>query len=150
MHNPIDRTTLWFQKARPEPTTQDFHVQLGCHFEEVVEMIDTLAPLTNEADALIKTARTALHNLGEHLKTSGLAVHVLDSDRVNYLDALCDQIVTAIGCAHNSRLDIIAAYDEVNRSNFSKFDADGNPFFDANGKIQKGPRYRKAHLTPFI
>ena len=39
--------------------------------------------------------------------------------------------------------------DEVNDSNFSKFE-DGQPIFDANRKIIKGSGYRKPNLEPFL
>ena len=32
----------WFQQAKPNPTTEDACVQIGCHYEEVDEMLVTL------------------------------------------------------------------------------------------------------------
>lgn len=37
----IESIELWHKRARPEPTDKDFNVQLGCHLEEVVEMLGT-------------------------------------------------------------------------------------------------------------
>ena len=34
-------TQLWHARAKPEPTEDDVNVQLGCHIEEFVEMLDT-------------------------------------------------------------------------------------------------------------
>ena len=64
------------------------------------------------------------------------------------LDALCDQIVTAVGVAHMFGMNIEGAMDEVNRSNFSKF-VDGKPVFNEHGKIIKGPNYTPPDLTGF-
>jgi hypothetical protein len=57
------------------------------------------------------------------------------------LESIADQIVTGIGVAHCAQMDAITACDVVNASNWSKFDADGQPIFNANGKIIKGPGY---------
>jgi hypothetical protein len=39
------------------------------------------------------------------------------------------------------------ALRRVNGSNWSKFNDDGQPIFDENGKIAKGPRYERPDLT---
>jgi hypothetical protein len=38
------------------------------------------------------------------------------------------------------------AVTRVNASNWSKFDVNGTPFFDQNGKILKGPNYHAPDL----
>ena len=70
-------------------------------------------------------------------------------DRVALLDAICDRIVTGIGMAHMLGMDIIGALDEVNRSNFSKFE-DGKPVFNEHGKIKKGRDYKAPELEKFV
>lgn len=70
-------------------------------------------------------------------------------NKVELLDSLADQIVTAVGVAHMMGFDILGALEEVNRSNFSKFE-DGKPVFDANGKITKGKDYVKPNLEHFV
>lgn len=45
--------------------------------------------------------------------------------------------------------DIVGALQEVNRSNWSKFE-NGEPIFDENGKIKKGPNYRPPDLSKFV
>lgn len=68
--------------------------------------------------------------------------------KIELLDSLCDQIVTAIGVAHMMGFDIESALNEVNRSNWSKF-IDGKAVFDENGKIAKPDTYSKPDLTSF-
>ena len=65
------------------------------------------------------------------------------------LDALCDQIVTAIGVAHRFGFDIQGALAEVNRSNWSKL-VDGQFQHDANGKVIKPADYSPPNLAPFV
>jgi hypothetical protein len=47
-------------------------------------------------------------------------------------------------------MDIDKGLDIVSTSNWSKFDEQGQPIFDANGKIKKGPRYVPPHLDECV
>lgn len=68
--------------------------------------------------------------------------------RVELLDALADQVVTATGVAYFSQMQWDEALNEVNNSNFSKFE-DGKPVLNEHGKIIKGKNYFKPNLAPF-
>lgn len=150
----LQDTFDWFSKARPNPGVKDFLNQTGVHFEEVGEMIAELTAEDQETELLLIQAKNALWNLSQHLKNAAkedLQVIVLEDEKVEaYLDALCDQIVTATGCAYVSSLSLVPALREVNRSNYSKFDEHGNPIYDDTHKVIKGPFYSKANLLPFI
>lgn len=145
----LGNTLFWFEKAVPQPGTKNFTTQLGVHFEEVAEMIVEITPESEEVGTALLEALTSVKHLGELLKRAGGA-HVKDENRKLFLDAICDQIVTGTGVAHMSGFELIGAMNEVNRGNFSKFDDDGNPIFDENMKVAKGPNYVKADLTPFV
>lgn len=144
-------TTLgWFCKAFPTPTSKNFHTQLGCHLEEVGEMLDTLSS-DAETRHLISDAQVALKHLADHLKASDNVVWVENEDDAEFLDAICDQIVTAAGVGHMAQLPVLPAMAEVNRSNFSKFDPEtGEPIYNDNMKVMKGPAYTKPDLLPFV
>lgn len=144
----LDQTVEFFEKAKPNPTDKDISVQLGVHFEEVREMIIELIPTNPHAKTLLDRAESSLYNLAEHLKLTEGQISI--DNPIEYLDSLCDQIVTAVGAAHMCSYDILGAMDEVNRSNLSKFDKDGNPVFDPNRKIVKGPNYFKPDLSTFV
>lgn len=146
--DPIAGTLLFFQKAIPGPTAKNFSTQLGVHFEEVREMVEELIGTDQETIDLLTDAGLALHNLAQHLKHNENVVSI--NNRIEYLDALCDQIVTATGCAYMADMDIAGGMAEVNASNLSKFGEDGEPIFDDNKKVMKGPNYRKADLSPFV
>lgn len=147
--NPIAGTLSFFQTAYPDipddPTTQ-----LGVHFEEVAEMVDEITPRTQQMALLLNRLHTALEDVAGELKKTKMAAEIEPENRLKFLDSLCDQIVTSIGCAYRTRMDIDGAMAEVNRSNMSKFDDNGNPIFDANGKVTKGPNYTEADLTPYV
>lgn len=138
----IDNITLWHKRARPEPTEKDFDVQLGCHIEEFVEMMDAISIYFD--DVPVAKALDTLENLADGLKAGVLTVS--STDRGELLDALADQIVTAVGVGHCAKMDMVAAVQEVNDSNWSKFNYKGFPEFDENGKVKKGERYRKPNL----
>jgi predicted HAD superfamily Cof-like phosphohydrolase len=145
----LEQTALWFEKAVPYPTTKNLHTQVGCHFEEVVEMIQSIHSEDTNTTYLLVAAETALKELADHLKASDKKISVPARLQKDLLDALCDQIVTAVGTAHMLHFDIHGALQIVNGSNWSKF-VDGKPVFDANQKIQKGPNYFKADLSRFV
>lgn len=146
----LQDTKRWMEKAIPSPENKNIHTQMGVHFEEVAEMVDIISPIDKFTAELLWEVKQNLELLSKHLKTHDNVVAIIPAHRQEYLDSLCDQIVTAVGCAHNSGFDIVNAMNEVNRSNYSKFDEGGYPIFDENRKIIKGPNYSKADLAPFI
>ncbi len=144
----INEILKWFKKAVPNPTVETACVQIGCHYEEVAEMAECLND--KAVNEINETANLYKAKEPSHLMTAEDAkLFNLDVDRLELLDSLCDQIVTATGVAHMLGFDIAGALDEVNRSNWSKFE-NGSPVFDENGKIKKGESYFKPDLTKFI
>lgn len=136
----------WFETAIPEPTIEQACIQVGCHYEEVAEMMD---PLSENGDVMddINALSREYKSLGadhiEHLQM------LSDKEKVDILDSLCDQIVTAIGVAHMLGMDIEGALSEVNDSNYSKFE-DNKPVFNEQGKVGKGKYYKPPQLDRFI
>ena len=135
----------WFKAAKPNPSTADACVQLGCHYEEISEMN---AALNYDVEYVLEA--TALEY---QMYYSGYLCAVLEElsadARVELLDALCDQIVTAVGVAYMMGMNIEGALAEVNRSNWSKFKG-GVPVFNEQGKIAKGVEYTPPELSDYI
>jgi len=143
-------TLMWFRTARPLPVSKDIHSQLGCHFEEVREMIVEIEGLDQETDDLLILAGRSLHALAEHLKQKDGTIVIRHGNRIGMIDAIVDQLVTVTGVAHCLGMDPLGALTEVNVSNYSKF-VDGRPVYDpVTHKVTKGPFYRKADLTPYV
>lgn len=141
----------WFELAIPNPTKDNQRVQVGVHFEECSEMLETMQVEYSEVDRISlkpEIAHNYLNSLADTLKKNK-NIDLIIKDRKELLDSLCDQIVTAIGCAHNFGFDIVGALNEVNSSNFSKFE-NGVPVFNENGKISKGVAYTPPNLEPFL
>lgn len=146
--NTLESIKEWFKVAKPNPTTDDIAVQIGCHFEEIAEMQESLMRgthlrnhITNYADKFKTKEQTAVRTV-EFVKES-------QNRSAELLDALCDQIVTAIGVGYMMGFNMAGALDEVNKSNWSKF-KDGVPVFDENGKIAKTDGYFKPDLAKFL
>lgn len=148
MSEEIKSIKKWFELAVPEPTIETVCVQIGCHYEEVAEMARALSD--EVVFKINKTADFYKSKEVSHLITAEAAkLGLVDVDRVELLDSLCDQIVTAIGVAHMLDMDIVGALNEVNNSNYSKFE-DGKPAFNEQGKIAKGKDYFSPDLAKFI
>ena len=134
----------WFKAAKPNPSTADVCVQIGCHYEEVSEMSAVL--YDDVEDELVDTA--ILYKI-KHSEYIGVVEKLSADARVELLDALCDQVVTAVGVAYMMGMDIEGALAEVNRSNWSKFEG-GVPVFNEHGKIAKSVEYTPPELSDYI
>ncbi len=134
----------WFKAAKPNPSTADACVQIGCHYEEVSEMSAVL--YDDVEDELVDTA--IMYKI-KHSEYIGVVEKLSADARVELLDALCDQVVTAVGVAYMMGMDIEGALAEVNRSNWSKFEG-GVPVFNEQGKIAKGVEYTPPELSDYI
>ncbi|KGQ27274.1 nucleoside triphosphate pyrophosphohydrolase family protein [Gallibacterium anatis] len=141
--NLIKSIENWFKEAKPKPTEKDQAVQIGCHYEEVNEMV---LALQNSHDSNLNDL---LYANSYHYKKYVNELKLTKSQKIELLDALCDQIVTAVGVAYMLGFDIVGALQEVNDSNWSKFE-NGKAIFDENGKIKKGKNYFKPNLEKFI
>lgn len=142
----------WFKAAKPEPTKKDVCTQVGCHYEEVAEMMEAMQGHDYRASQMMSSIADTYKM--RHLSVDGIFESVLiDSmqpkDNIELLDALCDQIVTATGVAYMMGFDIEGALKEVIRSNNSKM-VDGKFEFDDNGKIVKGEGYSPPNLNTYL
>lgn len=146
----MKNTKQWFEAAVPNPTAKNLEVQLGVHLEEVAEMMVAFTVETRSGISFMKweDCLQDIEEIATLLKTGQLKITSVDADAV--LDGITDQQVTAIGIGHMLGMDTTGALAEVDRSNFSKFGKDGQPIFDENGKIKKGPHYVKPNLEPFL
>ncbi len=146
----MKNTKQWFEAAVPNPTAKNLEVQLGVHLEEVSEMMVAFTVETRSGISFMKweDCLQDIEEIATLLKTGQLKITSVDANAV--LDGITDQQVTAIGIGHMLGMDTTGALAEVDRSNFSKFGKDGQPIFDENGKIKKGPHYVKPNLEPFL
>jgi predicted HAD superfamily Cof-like phosphohydrolase len=140
----IESIELWHKRARPNPTEQSFNVQLGCHLEEIVEMIESLRFTYKNGTGVEMPGKNSmiyqqLKDFSDGLKSGRITAQI--ADRKGLVDSVADQIVTGVGVGHCANMKITRAVDIVNTSNWSKFSPEGQPYFDQDGKVLKGPNY---------
>ena len=91
----IERILNWFRTAKPQPSLHDAAVQIGCHYEEVAEMVEAVDEGGIDAEAIA--------DLAEHYKRLHTDIYAQElaeltpRNHEDLLDALCDQVFTAIG-----------------------------------------------------
>jgi len=73
-------------------------------------------------------------------------------DMVEVADALGDMLYILCGTiiTHGMQHKIEEVYSEIQRSNMSKLDSEGNPIYREDGKVMKGPNYFKPDLEKII
>lgn len=73
-------------------------------------------------------------------------------DLVEVADALGDQLYILCGTIlkHGLQHKIEEVFDEIQRSNMSKLDEQGQPIFREDGKILKGENYFKPNIRKIL
>ena len=67
-------------------------------------------------------------------------------DHAKIAQELADVVIVAYGAALTYGIDLDAAVAEVHRANMSKLGADGRPVYREDGKVLKGPNYKKPDM----
>lgn len=66
------------------------------------------------------------------------------------LKELCDLLYVVYGAAATFGWDIDTAFNRVHQSNMSKLGNDGKPIYREDGKVVKGPNYKKPNLEDLV
>ena len=77
---------------------------------------------------------------------------VQNNDLIEIADALGDMMYILCGTIieHGLQHKMEAVFDEIQRSNMSKLDGDGNPIYREDGKVLKGPNYTKPSFSEIL
>ena len=73
-----------------------------------------------------------------------------NNDLLEVADALTDILYVTYGAGHAFGIDLDKCFDEVQNSNMSKLDENGEPIYNESGKEMKGPNYFKPDLSKFV
>ena len=132
-------TDEWFAVVleNDAPGTDRFPVQLGCHLEEVVEMLVELE-LEDELSQEVANAVASLTKVADALKSARAEVGT--KNEVAFNDSVLDQRVTGTGLLKMMGVDVAECVARVDVANFTKF-VDGKPLYKEGGKITKGPNF---------
>ena len=75
---------------------------------------------------------------------------VSKKDLKEVADALTDILYVTYGAGHAFGINLDDCFEEVQKSNMSKLGDDGNPIYNKQGKVMKGPKYFKPDLKKFL
>lgn len=145
----FERTKAWLQACGKQQNVQDVSTQIGCHIEEMAELLQTLRVDSDGWQRVLERAATDLHDIACEIKSGKRIGHIPQHLRVAVLDALCDCEVTGNGLAYLSRLDKNEADKRVLDSNDSKLEG-GKPVLLPGGKIGKGKDYKEPDLKGLV
>jgi predicted HAD superfamily Cof-like phosphohydrolase len=73
-----------------------------------------------------------------------------NNDLLEVADALTDILYVTYGAGHAFGINLDKCFDEVQNSNMSKLNENGEPIYNESGKVMKGPNYFKPDLTKFV
>lgn len=73
-----------------------------------------------------------------------------NKDLLEVADALTDILYVTYGAGHAFGINLDKCFDEVQNSNMSKLDENGEPIYNESGKVMKGPNYFKPDLSKFV
>ncbi|WP_281542666.1 nucleoside triphosphate pyrophosphohydrolase family protein [Maribacter aestuarii] len=75
-----------------------------------------------------------------------------NNDLVEVADALGDMLYILCGTIleHGMQYKIEEVFNEIQRSNMSKLDANGKPIYRKDGKVLKGPNYFKPDIDTIL
>jgi predicted HAD superfamily Cof-like phosphohydrolase len=77
---------------------------------------------------------------------------VQNNDLTEIADALGDMMYILCGTIleHGLQHKMEEVFDEIQRSNMSKLDENGNPIYREDGKVMKGPNYFKPDFSKIL
>ena len=73
-----------------------------------------------------------------------------NKDLLEVADALTDILYVTYGAGHAFGIDLDKCFQEVQESNMSKLDHNGEPIYREDGKVMKGPNYFSPDLASIV
>ena len=95
-----------------------------------------------------KTNQLRIDLIKEELEELQQAIK--DKNLLEVADALTDILYVTYGAGHAFGIDLDKCFDEVQKSNMSKLDKFGNPIYNEQGKVMKGPLYFKPNFKKIL
>jgi predicted HAD superfamily Cof-like phosphohydrolase len=116
-------------------------------FHDVFQIGNELSPVS----AVGKPTFTLRYNLMKEENEEYLEA-CENNDLVEIADALGDQLYILCGTIlkHGLQHKIEEVFEEIQKSNMSKLDAEGSPIFREDGKILKGENYFKPNIKRIL
>tara|TARA_B100001093_G_scaffold436911_1_gene435569 strand:- start:1355 stop:1726 length:372 start_codon:yes stop_codon:yes gene_type:complete len=120
------------------------------NFESVKKFMKTFGQEIKEKAGFPDEKITALRYDLIREELEELKEAIVNKDLKEVADALTDILYVTYGAGHAFGINLDKCFEEVQNSNMSKLDNDGNPIYNEKGKVMKGPNYFKPNLTKFV
>lgn len=116
-------------------------------FHTAFKVFQTDQPTTEVADDLIDLRFNLMKEENEEYLEAAKK-----GDLVEVADALGDMLYILCGTiiTHGMQHKIEEVYNEIQRSNMSKLDANGNPIYREDGKVMKSDQYFKPDIKSIL
>ena len=120
------------------------------NFEKVKIFMKTFGQEVKEKSSFSsdKINQLRINLIKEELEELKIAIDT--KNLVEVADALTDILYVTYGAGHAFGINLDRCFDEVQQSNMSKLDDNGNPIYNDSGKVMKGPKYFKPDLSKFL
>ena len=120
------------------------------NFDSVKKFMETFGQEIKEKASFPNDKITSLRHdlIKEELEELKDAIEKKDIKEV--ADALTDILYVTYGAGHAFGINLDKCFEEVQNSNMSKLDENGEPIYNESGKVMKGPNYFKPDLTKFV
>ena len=116
-------------------------------FHNAFKIENSYTPTTNISEADIELRHRLMREENdEYLEAAKRG------DLVEVADALGDQLYILCGTIlkHGMQDKIVEVFEEIQRSNMSKLDKDGNPIYREDGKVLKSELYFKPDIASIL
>ena len=131
------------QFVKPDTATVKLRMELIC--EEFREVYSEVVAQDSAIGMLTKNALTKISSLINSLEDEDIKIN-----HVNLAKELVDLEYVMLGAGHAFGVNLDATFDEVQSSNMSKLGEDGKPIYRDDGKVLKGPNYKKADVATVL
>ena len=120
------------------------------NFEKVKKFMQTFGQDVKEKAGFPneKITNLRIELIEEELKEFKEAI--TNKDIKEAADALTDILYVTYGAGHSFGINLDKCFEEVQNSNMSKLDDQGQPIYNNNGKVMKGPNYFKPNFDKII
>jgi len=126
---------------------------LMTNFEKVKQFMETFGQEVVQKAKFPSKEIVSLRNelIEEELQELRVAA-ILDNDLVEVADALGDMLYILCGTilSHGMQYKIAEVFEEIQRSNMSKLDKDGQPIYREDGKVMKSELYFKPNIQKIL
>ena len=120
------------------------------NFEKVGLFMTTFGQEVKKKSELSSKKINSLRLSLIHEELNELTKAIKENDILEVADALTDILYVTYGAGHAFGINLDKCFEEVQKSNMSKFGKDGKPIYNESGKVMKGPDYFKPDLSKFL